>query len=157
LRLVSGNTTIAEDVLQDVFVLIYRKLAWLREPELFRAWTYRIASREAFKRLRKEHRWSETAIDETVLETFAAPTSQELFEPELIAALPELLEKISPTSRAVIALHYFEDLSLNEVADVLELPLGTVKSRLAYGLQSLRRKLQPHMHNRRIDVRSEKG
>src|ERR1700722_717245 len=47
---------LAEDILQEVFVLIFRKLYWLRDPEFFRPWAYRIASREAFGRLRK-HRF----------------------------------------------------------------------------------------------------
>src|SRR6516164_3538025 len=44
---------LAEDILQEVFVLIWRKLSWLRDPEFFRPWAFRIASREAFRRLRK--------------------------------------------------------------------------------------------------------
>ena len=56
LRLLS-DPSLAEDVLQDVFLLIYRKLRWLRDPRLFRCWAYRIASREAFRKLKKERRW----------------------------------------------------------------------------------------------------
>ena len=49
----------AEDILQEVFIRIYRKLGWLREPAAFRAWTYQIASREAFRYLNRERRWSD--------------------------------------------------------------------------------------------------
>src|ERR1700741_4287246 len=49
---------LAEDILQEVFIRIYRKLRWLREPEAFRAWTYQIASREAFRYLNRERRWT---------------------------------------------------------------------------------------------------
>ena len=51
------------------------------------------------------------------------------------------MDGISPASRAVLVLHFEEELSLPEVAAVLELPLGTVKSRLAYGLTALRKQL----------------
>jgi RNA polymerase sigma-70 factor (ECF subfamily) len=51
------------------------------------------------------------------------------------------MDDISPASRAVLVLHFEEELSLPEVAAVLELPLGTVKSRLAYGLTALRKHL----------------
>ncbi|HEU0076403.1 MAG TPA: sigma factor-like helix-turn-helix DNA-binding protein [Longimicrobiaceae bacterium] len=51
------------------------------------------------------------------------------------------LERISPAGRAVVALHYLDGLTLDETAAVLELPAGTVKSRLAYGLATLRRVL----------------
>src|SRR5262249_46466311 len=47
---------LAEDVLQEAFVRIYRKLTWLHQPELFRPWAFRIASRLAFQRLRRERR-----------------------------------------------------------------------------------------------------
>jgi RNA polymerase sigma-70 factor, ECF subfamily len=55
---------LAEDILQEVFFRVYRKLGWLREPELFRAWAYRIATREAFRHLRRERRRAERFEDE---------------------------------------------------------------------------------------------
>jgi RNA polymerase sigma factor (sigma-70 family) len=61
-----GDKHLAEDILQDVFVLIWRKLRWLRDPEVFRPWAYRIASREAFRRLRK-HRVQARALGEEAL------------------------------------------------------------------------------------------
>src|SRR4051812_46941775 len=63
-----GEHAVAEDVLQEVFILIYRKLGWLETAELFRPWAYRIASRETFKHLKKEKRWEEQVRDEAVLE-----------------------------------------------------------------------------------------
>lgn len=132
---------LAEDVLQEVLLLIYRKLYWLKQPELFRPWAYRIASREAFRWLKRERRWSEQVRDETVLEAIPAP-AEEAFEPELMERLPELLDRVSPANRAVLVLHYLHEMSLQEVADVLALPLGTVKSRLFYGLSTLRKNLQ---------------
>lgn len=130
-----GSRTLAEDILQEVFILVYRKLRWLREPELFRPWAYRIATREAFKHLKRERRWSDSSVDETVLEDLPAPVRDAL-TPELIS---QLVGQVSPASRAVIVLHYLHEMQLDEVADVLGLALGTVKSRLAYGLGSLRK------------------
>src|SRR5262245_42036558 len=60
-----GARAPAEDILQDVFILIYRKIRWLREPELFHPWVYRIATREAFKHLKRERRWTQNADDES--------------------------------------------------------------------------------------------
>jgi len=141
LRLV-GERAVAEDVLQDAFVLIYRKLRWLEEPALFRPWAYRIASREAFKAMKRERRWAEQIRDDEVLGALAAPPMEEgEFEPELIERLPQLVARLSPASRAVLMLHYMHEMSLAEVADVLGLASGTVKSRLAYGLATLRRAL----------------
>lgn len=131
----TGDGTIAEDVLQEVFILIYRKIGWLREPALFRPWAYRIASRETFARLKKEQRWREQVREEEVLESLPAAETGERASPEEIYAM---LSMVSPASRAVLMLHYLEDLSLAETAEILGISIGTVKSRLAFGLRKLR-------------------
>jgi RNA polymerase sigma-70 factor (ECF subfamily) len=137
IRSLVGARPPAEDALQEVFFLIYRKIRWLRDPELFRPWAYRIATREAFKTLKRERRWSEQSVDESVLADLRAP-SQEAPTPELIE---QLIAQVSPASRAVIALHYLHEMPLTEIAEVLGLAVGTVKSRLAYGLEVLRRRM----------------
>jgi len=136
-----GARAPAEDVLQEVFILIYRKIRWLREPELLRPWVYRIATREAFKHLKRERRWADKAEDESVLLDLPAPTRDEL-APEMIDQLvAQLVEKLSPASRAVIVLHYLHEMPLAEIAEVMGVAVGTVKSRLAYGLDLMRRQL----------------
>jgi RNA polymerase sigma-70 factor (ECF subfamily) len=130
-----GARALAEDILQEVFILIYRKIRWLREPELLRPWVYRIATREAFRQLKRERRWSDNTEDEAVLLDLPAP-SRDALAPELIA---QLVARVSPASRAVIVLHYLHDMSLAEIAEVMGVAVGTVKSRLAYGLDLMRR------------------
>ena len=87
-----SSRALAEDILQEVFILIYRKLSWLREPEVFRPWAYRIATREAFKQLKRERRWMDSSVDETALEEMPAPA--------IYAPTPEqisqLIEQVSP-------------------------------------------------------------
>jgi RNA polymerase sigma-70 factor, ECF subfamily len=133
---------LAEDILQEVFIRIHRNIGWLREPELFRPWAFRVATNETFRCLKKERRWSDQVRDEDALEAFPAPPQREEFAPEIIERLPQLLEDLSPASRAVIVLYYLNEMSLGDVAAALEIPVGTVKSRLAYGLESLRRRLR---------------
>jgi RNA polymerase sigma-70 factor, ECF subfamily len=136
-----GARAPAEDVLQEVFILIYRKIRWLREPELLRPWVYRIATREAFKHLKRERRWTDKAEEESVLLDLPAPSRDEM-EPEMIAQLvAQLVERLSPASRAVIVLHYLHEMPLAEIAEVMGVAVGTVKSRLAYGLDLMRRQL----------------
>ena len=139
-RAATGDRALADDVLQEVFILIYRKLYWLRDPELFRPWAYRIASREVVRQLKRERRWPAQLDEDFALEQIAAET-REAFEPELAERLPELLSKVSPASRMVLVLHYLDEIPLAEVAAVLGLPIGTTKSRLAYGLAALRREI----------------
>ena len=125
-----------DDVLQEVLLLVYRKLGTLREPRAFGAWARRIAGREVFRALRRLRR-DERTHEELSPDTIAEPPPPET--DGLLDRLPEMLERISPASRAVLALHYLDGLTLDETAAVLEIPPGTAKSRLAYGLASLRR------------------
>jgi RNA polymerase sigma-70 factor (ECF subfamily) len=127
----------ADDVVQDVLIAVARKLTWLGEPTLVRPWAFRIASRAAFRHLRRERRLTGYGGDEDALDALTAP------EPPGDDLLRELLASslLSPASRAVLVLHFQEEMPLAEVAAVLEIPLGTAKSRLAYGLRALRRHL----------------
>jgi RNA polymerase sigma-70 factor (ECF subfamily) len=129
----------AEDVLQDVLVIIIRKLWSLHDPQLFRPWAFRVASREAFRHIRKRRLWHGRHEDAAALDQIEAPEKAPSAD-----LLRELLQtrSISPASRAVLMLRFCADLSLSEVAAVLEIPLGTAKSRLAYGLSSIRKILK---------------
>lgn len=129
----------ADDVLQDVFVIVCRRLKSLHAPELFRPWVYRITSREAFRHLKKVRRWAEHTLETPELDDLPA----QIVRPpaELLAELLSL-DEVSAASRAVLALHFQEELTLAEVAAILELPLGTVKSRLSYGLNAIRKHLR---------------
>lgn len=126
----------AEDVLQDVFLDICRHLRALHEPEFFRAWAYRIATRASFSFLRRRRLWQSRHEEEVEMEEL--PNGQEESSAILVAQLHHLLDRVSPASRAVMILHYLEDLTIQEVAAILQLSAGTVKSRLAYGLKCLR-------------------
>jgi RNA polymerase sigma-70 factor (ECF subfamily) len=127
----------SEDVLQDVFVKIWRNLKSLEMPELFRPWAYRIASRACFEHLKRQRRWSERCDDKAAVEDLPSPSVSGF--PELIAGLETFLDHVSPASRAVLLLHYGQDLSIEEVAAILDIGVGTAKSRLAYGLACLRK------------------
>ncbi|HEV3214345.1 MAG TPA: sigma-70 family RNA polymerase sigma factor [Vicinamibacterales bacterium] len=137
LSAVAGQTD-ADDLQQDVLILVVRRLGSLEDPALFRPWLFRIASREAFRHVKKRRLWQGRHEDDAQLENFPAqetPPSGDLLR-TLLAT-----ETISPTSRAVLILHFQEELPLHEVAAILEIPLGTAKSRLAYGLRSIRKHL----------------
>lgn len=126
-----------DDVLQDVLILLFRKLGALQDPKLFRPWAFRIASRACFKQLRKDRRSIENAAD-IALDEVPGP---EWRPPE--SGLLDILntDALTPACRAVLVLHFQEEMTLVEVAAILEVPLGTVKSRLSYGLAALRRHL----------------
>jgi RNA polymerase sigma-70 factor, ECF subfamily len=131
------GAALADDILQETSLQIFRKLPFLREPAVFRPWTFRIASRIAFLHLKRARRWQ--PLDD------APPEHLTILNPSL-GELPDeafltLLEHVSPASRAVLLLHYQHDLSLEESAAILEIPIGTAKSRLHYGVSTLRKHL----------------
>ena len=133
---VIGDAALAEDVVQDTLIAIVRKISWLTDPSLFRPWAYRIASREAFRALKKRGRGGEATLPVQEGDAIVDPPPADPWQRERLLAS---LEKLSPASRAVITLHYLEEMPLSEVAAVLDLSPGTVKSRLAYGLAQLRK------------------
>lgn len=130
----------AEDVLQDVFLQICRKLEFLRDPQLYRPWIFRIASRASFAFLRKERRFLPIDRDDSPVEEI--PDLRSEFLPGFSDELMELIQTLSPASRAVLMLHYKQEVPLEEVAAILEISIGTVKSRLAYGLSCLRKSVE---------------
>lgn len=130
----------AEEVLQDALLHVARRLPSLREPRWLRAWAYRIATRLAVRRAQRDRRWGDLFGDDDVA-SLPAPAEEPRFDPALIAALPAHVDALSPASAVVLRMHYLDELTYVEIAEALELSVGTVKSRLAYGLASLRRTL----------------
>jgi len=132
-----AGAELADDILQETALQIFRKLHFLREPAVFRPWTFRIASRIAFSQLKRSRGWE--PLDAAPPERLAT-LKPNLGEPPDEAFLA-LLDQVSPASRAVLLLHYQHDLSLEETAAILEIPIGTAKSRLNYGVCTLRKHL----------------
>ena len=129
----------ARDALQETLMIVARKLPSLREVQWLRAWAYRIATREAVRQSRGARRWREALRGEEALDALAAPDSGDSFDGATLADAPELLAALSPASEAVIRMHYIDGLTHVEIGEALEIPVGTVKSRLAYGLTAMRR------------------
>jgi len=138
-RLVAHSGVAAEDVLQETLIRIVRNLEWLKEARYFRTWAFRIASREAFRAIGRSR--SAPPLEE-LDDQLPAPS----FSRDEVRELGEIVSRLSPASQAVVVLHFYEDLPLDEVADVLEIPLGTVKSRLSYGLKQLREETKRWTH-----------
>jgi RNA polymerase sigma-70 factor (ECF subfamily) len=130
----------ADDVLQEVFLQIWRNLKWLRRPELFRPWAYRIATRACYAQLRRVKRWGDRIDDAAVADDLPAASD---VRTGLIGGPAPWLQRVSPASRAVLLLHYMEDLSIEDTASILDISVGTAKSRLAYGLTCLRGFINP--------------
>ena len=130
----------ADDVMQDSAIRLYRNIRYLREPVVFRAWAFRIATRIAMTYLKRGKRWRQLENDPDLIRAVAVgPSSEpEQFDGDYL----EWIDRVSPASRAALLLHYEQHLSLEETAAILDVPVGTVKSRLSYGLASIRNQLK---------------
>jgi RNA polymerase sigma-70 factor (ECF subfamily) len=131
------------DLVQETFLRAVKNLPGLREDARFGSWLFGIAHQLCHRRARRA--WREDGLADTRLadeidETVFAPGEQLLRDEEaaevfaLLAALPEPM-------RAVLTLHVLEDFSLEEIAEVTGVPVGTVKSRLHHAKRALRERL----------------
>lgn len=144
-RGVLRNSADAEDVAQEALLRAYRRFEHLRDRTRFRAWLVRIAFRLAIDRLRsakrretREAAWSRSSPGPSTEEMAAASE----FQMHLERALGELSEK----HRLVLLLSAMEGHTLEEVAALLQLPIGTVKSRLFFARKQLAEKLRCHVN-----------
>src|SRR5271167_1151750 len=148
-RGVLRNTADAEDVAQEALLRAYRRFDRLRERTRFRAWLVRIAFRLALDRARSAKRREQRETQWSRPERRPAPpTAEDLaasgeFQAHLDRAFEELPEKL----RLVLLLAAMEGHKLEEVAEMLRLPLGTVKSRLFVGRKQLAEKLRCPVNN----------
>jgi RNA polymerase sigma-70 factor (ECF subfamily) len=124
----------AQDATHDAYVQAWRKWATLRDPSRFEAWFDRILVNTCRNRLQRATRWQAKDISEEVVLASGDPFGQAHDRDVLGAGLLSL----SPDHRIVVALRYYRDLTIDEIANRLGVPVGTVHSRLHYALQRLR-------------------
>lgn len=128
----------ALDVTQASLLLIARKLGALTDPRWFRAWAYRICTREAVRAAGRLGRERLLFDAQATVETADAAVAEPYVADDRAAICLDAITTLPPGARVVAQLHYRDGLTLIEIAEALELPLGTVKSRLAYALARLR-------------------
>ena len=141
-RLVGGERD-AWDVLQQTWLAAYRAMPSLQEPRALRAWLYRIAHRQAVSHLRHVGAMPEAGA-EAIEDAAGVPDGADdpSFAAEAADRVHAGLSGLSLTHREVLTLHFLEDASVGEIAQVLEVPEGTVKSRLFHAKRALRAALE---------------
>jgi RNA polymerase sigma-70 factor (ECF subfamily) len=136
-----GPSAAAEDLVQEVWLAVFRALPRLAAAEAFRTWLYRIARDQSLGLLRRERRLPRTmsngeaiseAVDEAAIE----------FGDEDIAAVHQGLDALPAEQREALVLRFLEDMSYDEIARITGVPVGTVRSRLFYGKQALGKNLK---------------
>ena len=128
----------AHDVVQDTWIGAIRGLRGLRDPTQFPAWIYGIATRKCADAIRGKRRRRTLAAEGGAVLSDREPKVDIERQMDLTAAIRTL----PPMHRAVVHLFYREDLTVEEVAAVLDVPPGTVKSRLHHAREALRRQLE---------------
>jgi RNA polymerase sigma factor (sigma-70 family) len=131
----------AQDIVQDVWLRVLRGIGGLRDPARLRAWLFGIAHRTWIDTLRKKYAVTIADIDEADQHELPDPVVPEEREQEL-AALEQQLSRLPPIEREALTLFYLRELSLQEIAQALDIPVGTVKSRLHRARAMLRRELE---------------
>jgi RNA polymerase sigma-70 factor (ECF subfamily) len=129
----------ADDLLQDVWLDVFRGLPRLADPQAFRAWVYRIARDRAFGLLRR-NKHQEQPLGEIDVPDGSADEGE--FSPEDAARIHAALDTLPAEQREVLVLRFLEDMTYDEIARVTSQALGTVRSRIHYGKRALRRALQ---------------
>ena len=142
----------ASDIVQEVFLKVFRNIGKFRGNSSLKTWIYRIAVNEAYnhrrwfaRHLRKEVALASDESAPSYADSLADPCRtpfDQAADHETRALVEAALEELNPKFRAAVVLRDIEDLSYDEIAAVLDISLGTVKSRILRGREALRKTLE---------------
>ena len=150
LRIV-GERGAAEELVQDAFLRAYRSLEKFRGDAKFSTWFYRIlynvCMTRVLRRPKEKVEWSDDDMRTLDVADQDVPSAQERMEAEeMQALLKEELARIPQAFRSALTLFYVQELSYEEMASVLEMPLGTVKTNLSRGRVLLRKRVMERLN-----------
>jgi RNA polymerase sigma-70 factor (ECF subfamily) len=138
-RRILRDLDLAEDATQQALVAVWRHLPQLRDPARFDAWSYRLLVRACYSEGRAVRRWSPNL---RVLPEDAPAASNTLDDVVARDQLETAMRRLSIDHRTVLVLHHYADLPPDRVAQILEIPIGTVHSRLHYAMRAMRASLE---------------
>jgi RNA polymerase sigma-70 factor (ECF subfamily) len=145
------DQALAEDALQNALVLAWRRLPHLRDPERFEAWIHRILVHACYDESHRSRQWSANV---RVLPVDGPTTPDDADQVIDRDELERAFRRLPVEQRAVFVLHHYIGLPLVEIAELLEIPAGTARSRLHYALIGLRDALradaEPIVHGGRL-------
>jgi len=136
-----GDFQNAQDLVQETFLKAYLSLSQLRDPDRFSSWLYRIATNNCNMWLRKRSQKTLSLKDPDKLQDTSPSIYEGYHKRELEIKIKEALSRLSENNRLVITLHYLAGRSYDEMAEFLNLPLSTVKSRVHEGRKQLKEEL----------------
>jgi RNA polymerase sigma-70 factor (ECF subfamily) len=131
------DRAVAEELAQDVFLSLHQHLATLESPEHVQFWLRKVSSNRALDVLRRRQRRPMVSLENAPEPVAVSSTG----DPMLGSALRKLVAALPEKARAIVVLRYQEDLDPTEIAGILDIPVGTVKSQLQRALALLREKV----------------
>jgi RNA polymerase sigma-70 factor, ECF subfamily len=142
---ITGDESAAADLLQDVFLRVHRFSLRIDPSRPLEPWLYRVTTNLTYTWIKRRKRWLFRPIED-MAEWFTGnkknSPSYQIEKDEEWVHVCQAVATLSLRHRVVIVLHYFNDLSIEEISDVLDIPVGTVKSRLHYGRLALKKYLE---------------
>jgi RNA polymerase sigma-70 factor (ECF subfamily) len=139
-QMVDGNE-LADEILQESWLRILRGIANLREPASLVAWMFGIARRVLMNRFREKYRQSRFIEDSTCELPVDDPDAERVELKDQIRDMLQKLKCLPVQQRELLSLYYLENLSVNQLVQVLGVPAGTVKSRLYNARKTLRQQI----------------
>ncbi len=139
----------ADDVLQDVWLTVIRKLRTLRSPASFSTWLYRVARNRTYQELRKKKQFIE------MKESVALPDGfedEDRFSPDDAARIHVCLGRLKAEHREVLMLRFLQNMPYEDIAEVTSCNPGTVKSRIYYAKRALRKQMEAIDDERREET-----
>jgi RNA polymerase sigma-70 factor (ECF subfamily) len=140
---ITGDPDAASDLLQDIFLRLYRFADHIDGQRPLEPWLYRMTTNLSYTWIKRYHRWLRPLED---LADWLAGSSRnspyEMVEQQDDwDHVQQAVSKLPLSQRVVVVLYYLNDLSLQEIAEIMNVPMGTVKSRLHYGRRALKKSL----------------
>jgi RNA polymerase sigma-70 factor (ECF subfamily) len=143
----SGTSHEAEDISQQAFLDAQRKLDTLRDPDKVRAWLFMIVRNLYRRQIRDRVTHGEVALEVLVEPVDQKRGSDKQVEQSLDSeSLQQVLNELPEEFRSVLLLFYFRELSYREIAEQLDVQIGTVMSRLSRGKKQLRERITPESY-----------
>ena len=129
------DADLAEDAVQTALITAWRELRRLRDPDRFESWLYRILTNACYAEARRRRRWSDEIRILPVEGTYGPDEYLTVHDRD---QLERAFRRLTLEQRAVLVFHHYLGLSMAEVAEIQEIPLGTAKSRLFHATTAMR-------------------
>ncbi|MEM9856559.1 MAG: RNA polymerase sigma factor [Bacteroidota bacterium] len=133
------NLEVAQDVVQDCWIIIIKSLRKLKDPKKFKSWAFRIVHNKSIDWIRKQK--PSLALEDSTVDGYYESEAED--ENSQVAAA---FKKLKDKDRIILSLFYLEGNTIYEIAEILGVPTGTVKSRIFYAREHLKKKFKDVYH-----------